>query len=631
MVKKLRTPVIRPRTQGGTFYTFGSALEDIGLNINEGRNRVEMSHYVLLDIPNFDKNKDASSGNLHLRNRMDYANDASINQGDMMFAESFQDFVLNMDTVVRNQSEYNFASPKTVSERVFWKWLFRDRPTATFFTYDNKSGYYYENQRTSIAKAFGTISAGAQRTDDNGIYNETFVQIPSSYGQMRVYFKQVFDENYTIGSYTGTTQNAIEGFGDGNGLKPIQNCRFTWNSVHFPTPGTAITHVSTNIVFVVTEININSKYVYAKTDSNTTSIGNTGSFKWNSNGSQQTANYTAFLSNPSNVVISTTEISSIPIADSSNNGYYTYTVSNSGRQASDSFEAELDITKLRQIYENTSLTYDDIGMGKVTDGSIYTDFTFNAILVYYSIYNSDKTKRLATNAYGIYILDNAVKSGIDGIFFFPSLNKIQTTTLRQGTSYSFRINIKPTTAYSGDIHVEDNSTAAFAMSEDFNDVIRNLSSAITTLRTNTKLLYSIKKKNDQIEDMVTKTMEHIDEIESEINGIVNGNFPYTTVGLYRQNPSNDISGILTQGMAKNIIDAMTISYTEDGQMCVSINTNNMTGDTLTIGRNIMKNMNSNTYFDMLTILMILVAKTKTTLSTSMPTIEQSFTVSTERS
>jgi len=614
MVKKLRTPVIRPRTQGGTFYTFGSALEDIGLNINEGRNRVEMSHYILLDIPNFDKNRDASSGNLHLRNNMDYANDVSINQGDMMFAESFQDYVLNMETVVRNQSEYNFASSKTVSERIFWKWLFKDRPTETFFTRDSSSGYYYENQSTSIAKAFGTISAGAQRTDDNGIYNETFVQIPSSYGQMRVHFKQVFDENYTIGSYTGTTQNAIEGFGDGNGLKSSTTCRFTWDSAIFPSPGTAITHVSTNIIFVVTETNINNRYVYAKTESSTTGIGNTGSFKWIRNGSEQTSNYTAFSDGPSNTVISTTEISSIPIADSSNNGYYIYTVSNSGKLASDSFEAELDIAKLRQIYENTSLTYDDIGMGKVKDGSIYTDFTFNAILIYYSIYNSDKTKRLSTNAYGIYILDNSVKSEIDGIFFFPSLKKIQSSTLRQGTSYSFRINIKPTTAYSGDIHVEDNSTVAFAMSEDFNDVIRNLSSSITTLKSNTQLLYSIKKRNDQIEDMVTKTMEHIDEIESNINGIINGNFPYTASGIYRQNPLSNISGTLTPTMARTLIDSMSIQYTEDGQMCISININNMTGDLLMIGKNLQKIMNNNTYFDMLTILMILIARSKTSVS-----------------
>ena len=614
MVKKLRTPVIRPRSQGGTFYTFGSALEDIGLNINESRNRVEMSHYVLLDIPNFDKDRDGSVGNLHLRNNMDYSNDTSTNQGDMMFAESFQDFVLNMETVVRNQSEYNFAAPKTVSERVFWKWMFRDRLTNDFFTYDASSGYYYENQSTSIAKAFGTISAGAQRTDDNGIYNETFVQIPSSYGQMRVNFKQVFDENYTLGSYTGTTQNRIEGFGSGNGLKTLRSCMFRLSSgAYFPTVGTSITQVAQNIQFTVTAVDRTNLYVYAKTEVNISSIGGTGSITWD-NGSSQTASYSAFSVLSTNNVVATTEISSVPIADSSSDGYYTYIVSNSGKTASDSFEVELDIAKLRQLYENPSLSYDDIGMGKVKDGSVYTDFTFNAILVYYSIYNSDKTKRLATNAYGIYVLDNSVPSGIDGVFFFPSLNKIQATTLKQGTSYSFRINIKPTTAYSGDIHVEDNSTAAFEMSEDFTDILRNLSSALTTLRTNTRLLYSIKKEDTEVKDMVAKTMEKIDDIEADVNGIVNGNFPYTAAGIYRQNPSSDISGTLTPGMARTIIDAMNVSYTENGELCVSISTTGMIGDTLMIAKSLQKKMNNNTYFDMLSILQILIARAKTSVS-----------------
>ena len=49
------TPFVkRMRTQGGTIYTFSSALEDIGLNINERNNIVKMSHYALLNIPSID-------------------------------------------------------------------------------------------------------------------------------------------------------------------------------------------------------------------------------------------------------------------------------------------------------------------------------------------------------------------------------------------------------------------------------------------------------------------------------------------------------------------------------------------------------------------------------------------------
>ena len=130
--KKLRTPIIKPRTQGGTFYTFGSAMEDIGLNINNSNNKVDLSHYILLDIPTFGKN----SGDLKLHTIGQYSD----NKGDYEFAEYFQDAILNMETVLRNQDDYNYAATKTVSERVFWKWLFKDTPDSSFVQDGN---YYY--------------------------------------------------------------------------------------------------------------------------------------------------------------------------------------------------------------------------------------------------------------------------------------------------------------------------------------------------------------------------------------------------------------------------------------------------------------------------------------------------------
>ena len=52
-----KTPKIsKMRTSGGTFITFGSATEDIGLNINERNNKVSLSNYVLLNIPDMSTN-----------------------------------------------------------------------------------------------------------------------------------------------------------------------------------------------------------------------------------------------------------------------------------------------------------------------------------------------------------------------------------------------------------------------------------------------------------------------------------------------------------------------------------------------------------------------------------------------
>ena len=95
-MKNIRTPLIKPRNNGGTFYTFGSALEDIGLNINELSDKIALSHYVLLDLP-----------------------ETSNIQGDnfnIAFADSLQNYALNFETVVRNEDNYNFSEKLTVSE-----------------------------------------------------------------------------------------------------------------------------------------------------------------------------------------------------------------------------------------------------------------------------------------------------------------------------------------------------------------------------------------------------------------------------------------------------------------------------------------------------------------------------------
>ena len=200
--------------QGGTFYTFGSAMEDIGLNINENHNSVEISHYVLLNIPNFSNGVTPEGVYLSLESEQNYDGDKytvdSSTQGDFIFADHFQNYCLNFETVLRNQESYNYASNKTVSERVFWKWLFSHLENESQ-RFEKDGDYYYEKKDKAIAKAFGAISAGSQRTDDSGLYNETFVQIPSSYGQMRVLFKKMIDENYIEQTYTGTnTKHMIE-------------------------------------------------------------------------------------------------------------------------------------------------------------------------------------------------------------------------------------------------------------------------------------------------------------------------------------------------------------------------------------------------------------------------------------
>lgn len=526
--KTLRTPIIKPRTQGGTFYTFGSAMEDIGLNVNENFNRVEISHYALLEIPKFcrfltDIPSEERSNTLELKTSLDYSDASKYpNKGDYLFAESFQDYCLNMETVLRNNPNYDYAANETVSERVFWKWLFGHYPGATFVRADTSTGTYYKESTSSIVKGFGSISAGSQRTDDSGIYNETFVQIPSSYGQMPVIFKKVTDENYIV---------------DGDGY-----------------PATTPPNIE-NI------------------DPSTEISGN---------------------------VIASTGISPVAKYDSGTK----YTVSSSS--AFDNIQIAIDIDELRRAYGNPTLTYDEIA--KDRSNGLPTNYSFNAILVYYSLYNSDKTKRLATNAYGIYILDNSLKYKENNwMFQFPKLEKRKgyNNDNISGTSFSFRINVKPTTAYSGDIHVSDNSTEAFAMSEDFNDVVRNLSAALTTLGSNSKTLLKIVQTNNDIKQMAADAIEKVDDIESDVIALKNVNFPYTNDNIVENGTT------LTKDIAKSIINKLSVVYSSEGKLSMTIDRNGLSGAAKAIADKMTRSIDGYNYVDALSVLMLLTTATKT--------------------
>ena len=591
MSKKLRTPIIMPRKQGGTFYTFGSAMEDIGLNVNESHNKVEISHYVLLDIPKFSH------------------------------AESFQNYCLNFETILRNQDTYNYASNKTVSERVFWKWLFghiaNDEGRWVKTEPINNIQYLYENKDKSIVKGFGSISAGSQRTDDSGLYNETFVQIPSSYGQMRVMFKNVIDENYH--NIAGdSVDNYIKGTNINNYIENISQDEMEYgyvvtfvmiyNYYDYPEIGTTITDEKTNAQLTVLSSNKSNKRITAKFKSDRVNIDSTGSLIFGGEGSLK--EYSDLICDVHDYVLKSTGISPEASSDSydpSEEDVPRYRIDSS---KNDCLEVEFDINKLRQIYDSSSLTYDDIGMGKINDpdyiSADYGDYTFNAILVYYSIYDANKTKRLATNAYGLYILDNSIYTNQDdSCFYFPSLVKSKSTTSKTGSSYSFRINVKPTTAYNGDTIVNDNSTAAYVMSEDFNDVLHNLTSAIVSLQENTKVMYSIVKKNNELKTLTENIMGKVDSLEQDISTIKNGTAAYTPSEIYKDESENPYE--LTPDIARKIIECISVTYDEHGNVGMKLNVEYLDGEARTIGNKIRQSINNKNYIDLISIISILAA------------------------
>lgn len=447
--KMLRTPLIKPRTQGGTFYTFASALEDIGLNINELGNKVMLSHYALLDIPPFDKDS--------LKVTADYSDydtsDAS-NAGKNIFADGFQNYVLNMETVVRNHRLYDFSNAITVSERVFWKWLLRNN--MLHLKQDERNPDYYVEDCSNgdtVVKCFGYINSGAQRSDDYSMYNETFVQVPSSFGRMRILFKPTEDDNYY-------KNNVYESSMADSSVQELRN------KIEYIT----VSEIDDDII---KKTNISAKAIF-----------------------DQDSSY---------------------IASSDN----------------DLLTIELSLDKLRQYYSEETLTYDDLAIHngdseylpeKPQDEDLNT-FNFNAALIYYSVYDSTGKNILATNAYGLLIFDDTeMVLGENEKYRFYRFTKKQATSTKSGTSYSFRLNIKASSIYSGDIVVNDNSTPAYAMSTDFNDTVKNLNTAIEILKTNANHLALIESDYRSLKQFAIDALSKEEELEKIITDLRQGVF-----------------------------------------------------------------------------------------------------------
>jgi hypothetical protein len=356
-----------------------------------------------------------------------------------------------METVLRNQSTYNFAESLTVSERVFWKFL-KHENLISFIedgdSLDSSTKYYVD--ASNVVKGFGAISAGAQRTDAYGIYNETFVQIPSSFGKMKTLFKPVSDKNYHI------------------------------------TPGEEDYFLASSLEGTIENVGVD------EIDSS---------------------------------LMLHTGISAEAIYDFSEDGSVGYKVMHEDEELC----VEFALSALRDYYGAEDLTYDTLAMEGIglPMEEVDSSYTFNAVLVYYSIYDSTGKNILATNAYGVLILDSAVPAEYNedesvSTYRFPSVEKKKTTLASAGSSYAFRINVKTSSVYSGDITVCDDSTPAYEMSTEFNDVLRNLTAAVETLKSNANVIKVISTSNTDIKNLAMKTLDKIDDIEKDIANIKSG-------------------------------------------------------------------------------------------------------------
>lgn len=526
------TPLLRPlRDNSGTIYVFPSAVEDIGLNLDARSNKVALSKFVVLNLPETDttysidnENENPDKNYFNFTNIPGIANifnnNTSLKTNNEKIAAALQNYMMNFETVLINQEDYDYSLSATVSERVFWKFLketgaIRWVPVNSDVATLNGDIIYKEEDDTSVGykrvvQSIGQISAGNSITEDFGMYNETYVNIPSTYGASEVFFKIVEDNNYRLGEvYTSNSEEYLEGRDS-----KLSSETYTINSpVYDYVTNSETNNVTEEVRAVVSDSEL-PWYMY--TDS-----ANDIEYSYFTEGrydvDEEMINYEMSVLGTDNEYDGNGE-------DNIKRRFK--------RSRLDGVQTVIDIDEIDNIYdqiypEHRFITYDSIN---IDNELIHTpDYDFNAILLYYTVYDKDNNNELATNLFGIVFLSSpdvntmsqSYNTGDEMQFNLPVFKKIKSGGAGSsdyfGTGYSFKVNIRSLSIYdNSDALIMDNTTTSSVYAEDFKDVMHNLNNSVELMQKNNQILNSVFSDYKNISAEVDNLRFSTQKLEQEL-------------------------------------------------------------------------------------------------------------------
>ena len=205
------SPFIRQvRQSGGTLYIFNSSSEDLNFLINESEERSFVwSKFVLLDIPD-EIRPTAKRENYIQYDAIPGSFDNTLNvTADNKLAESFQNYCLNLETLLTQDNRYDVDLKRTVSERVFFKWIkelgaLRFRQATDTEVSGNVDGARFvevdrtaDNEYKKVVQYIGEIDMVNSNKHETNSYSEVYVHVPISHGNTKsVLFNTIEDNNY---------------------------------------------------------------------------------------------------------------------------------------------------------------------------------------------------------------------------------------------------------------------------------------------------------------------------------------------------------------------------------------------------------------------------------------------------
>jgi hypothetical protein len=444
-----KTPFIRPlQVQGGTFYSFSSAAEDLSFTFNNSVNKFRFSKFALLNLPNIDNGFSSQSQDNIIRLSapdsafLDYATSAGeiiTGNGNIDFSQSFQSYCLNLESTIFSTDEYDSTLKQNVSERVFFKWIkeigairFRpanpsevspsldqnsvvivndlpitqkryvegDQPLGTTGSYGIQSGTY-----NRVVQYIGNLDIVNSVKNSDNSYSEVYVYIPTKDGNTpTVLFKNVVDKNYYQDfQWTNNPNNPLndEYLNDRN-----------YDEIN-PSGLTTLAIFDDDVLGAPT-----SSFFYTGLN------GATAAGNWYTPRDTANTYFTDELfTDPSNDILYKSYLSTD----------LTYI-----RSRLDSIGIDFDPNSYQGILSNPSIST----LEEFNSTPDAADFEFNCVLIYYDVYDPAIPSDSATNLFGVLFLDDVNSSG--GDVFIPRLDKFRPNpvTKLNGNSYGFKINLK---------------------------------------------------------------------------------------------------------------------------------------------------------------------------------------------
>lgn len=423
-------PFIKPiQTSKGILYTFQSSIEDINLTFSNGTNKTRFSKFALLRVPEI-----GTPDSLVTDNKIQWQaiGDSVLIEGlnssqNINLAQSFQNYALNLETLIVSMDTYEREDKRNVSERVFWKWLkesgaIRWREASNLekdvdvsskrFTEEDEADSTYNR----VVKYIGEIDVVNSVRNNNNSYSEIYIHVPSNVGTTPyVLFNSIKDANY----YPSMVIN--------NAPKdPLDEEYLTGRHYTDTHPYSLSIHgyFDKDDSSVTTQI------------SNTLSTNSLVPGNWFT-GTINNAYYTDYtlVNSQPEFNVATNQL----VRKTKNSSSVTYV-----RNKLDGVTVDFNLSSYKLATQNPEIKT----LSHLNDYIGNKNFDFNAILVYYDVYdpnsidtNGNYTDSV-TNLYGVLFLDKVEQSGLE--FMIPTIEKTKPDSISKtnGNSFAYKINIK---------------------------------------------------------------------------------------------------------------------------------------------------------------------------------------------